>query len=61
VLLLGDQADQLGREGEKELDVMATRLVTMLATLNEFPVVRWEPGTARCLPVPSATWGRTHF
>ena len=41
-LLLGDQADMEVRGADRELDCIATRLSTALATLNEFPSIRWE-------------------
>ncbi len=45
---MGDLADLNAREGEKELDFIAMRLSTALATFNEFPTVRCVRRTQPC-------------
>jgi hypothetical protein len=49
VRLLSDRVETSAREVERELDSITNRLSTLLATLQEFPVIRYRG---------QAGWGR---
>lgn len=40
VKLMGEKSESSPREAERELESITTRLVTLLATLNEAPAIR---------------------